>query len=323
MQRRVKSIKSQLIKQSREAILAAVQIYNNPQITFKSESFICLAIIAWTYLLHAYYRGQAIDYRHYQKTGSRKKYDKTKHGAYKHWELERCLNDSCCPIDDNTKINLKFLIGLRHEIEHQMTNSIDEFLSAKLHACCINYNEYIKKLFGEQYGVDKELALSIQFSPITPEQKNLLVDNTTLAKNVKNYVAEFEGELSPEQITNDHYAYRVLFVPVNVNRKGQADRVVEFIKSDSPLAKGVNKDYAIIKETEKTKYLPGQIVERVRRLGFNNFNMHHHTMLWKHLKAKSPGSGYGTKVANKSWMWYENWLKVVEKHCQDNRELYI
>ncbi len=51
--RSVKSIKDELIKKSREAILAAVQIYNNPLITFKSEAFITLSMIGWTYLMHA------------------------------------------------------------------------------------------------------------------------------------------------------------------------------------------------------------------------------------------------------------------------------
>ena len=42
--------KHELLIKSREAMLAAVQIYNNPQITFKSEIFISMASIAWTYL---------------------------------------------------------------------------------------------------------------------------------------------------------------------------------------------------------------------------------------------------------------------------------
>ncbi|HAT8989627.1 TPA: DUF3644 domain-containing protein, partial [Legionella pneumophila] len=51
--RSVFSIKNELIKKSQEAALAAIQLYNNPLITFKSESFIVLMNIAWTYLLHA------------------------------------------------------------------------------------------------------------------------------------------------------------------------------------------------------------------------------------------------------------------------------
>ena len=320
--RKVKSVKDELIKKSREAILTAVQIYNNPQITFKSESFISLAVIAWTYLLHAYYRDKKIDYRYYRKNGQRKKYDKTKHGAYKHWELERCLNDQQCPVDDDAIRNLKFLIGLRHEVEHQMTSCIDEFLSAKLQACCINYNAYIKQFFGDKYGVDNELALSIQFSPITPEQQGLLIDNYTLSDNVKNYIVSYEKDLTPEQITNSRYAYRIVFVPINVNKMGQADRVVEFVKPDSPLAEGLNKEYALIKETEKPKYIPSQVVKKMKEWGFKKFNMHHHTSLWKSLNIDFSKTPYGTYVGNRTWMWYEKWIDEVKKHCEENSEKY-
>lgn len=83
--------RQELIVKSREAMLSAVQIYNNPQITFKSETYISLAVIAWTYLLHAYYANHGVDFRYYKEQGKRKVYDRTKHGAYKHWELERCF----------------------------------------------------------------------------------------------------------------------------------------------------------------------------------------------------------------------------------------
>lgn len=134
--RRMKSVKTELVKKAREAMLAAVQLYNNPQVTFKAESFVTLAIIGWTYLLHAYYRSNGIDYRYYHYAGKRKIYDKTKYGAYKHWELERCLTEKDCPLDGDSITNLRFLIGIRHEIEHQMTDKIDEFFKCKITGVC-------------------------------------------------------------------------------------------------------------------------------------------------------------------------------------------
>jgi len=65
--RNIRSIKHELVKKSREALLAAVQIYNNPNITFKTESFITLSIIGWTYLLHAYYHSLKKDYHYYSQ----------------------------------------------------------------------------------------------------------------------------------------------------------------------------------------------------------------------------------------------------------------
>jgi hypothetical protein len=170
--RRLWSLKRELITKSREAALSAIKIFNDPLINFKTETFIVLMIIAWTYLLHAYYRSKKIEYRYYSigKNG-KKVFDHTKNGAFKHWELERCLNDENCPIDSDTRNNLRFLIGLRHEIEHQMTQSLDNFLSGRYQACAINHNEYIKRLFGEKHGVDQHLAYSIQFLALTEEQR--------------------------------------------------------------------------------------------------------------------------------------------------------
>ena len=317
--KRLKSKKDELVKKSREAILAAVQIYNNPQITFKTESFIALCVIGWTYLLHAYFKEHKIDYRYYRMQGKLKRYDKTKYGAYKHWELERCLNDKECPLDKDTIDNLKFLIGIRHEIEHQMTNKIDELLSAKLQACAINFDYYITILFGEKYNISNEAALAIQFSPLVPEQKEDLKNNPHITTNIKNFIVGFEESLTDESLKSSRYAYRVIFVPMNVNRRGQADKVIEFVKADSPMAQDMEKTYALIKETEKPKYRPGEIVKAMKDLGFVKFSMTKHTNLWHERNAKDKKFNYGVKVSE-TWFWYQSWYDEVLKYCKLHQE---
>lgn len=52
--------------------------------------------------------------------------------------------------------------------------------------------------------------------------------------------------------------------------------MITFLSADSPEAKGINAKYTLIKETEKKKYLSKEVVE---------------------------------------WMWYENWLPVIEEYC--------
>ena len=238
--RKIGSIKTELLRKSREAMLFSVQIFNNPNVLFKAESFIVLSIISWTYLLHAYYRSKKIDYSYYTIKEKRKHYDKTKYGAHKHWELERCLNDENSPIDKTTSSNLRFLIGLRHEIEHQMTTSIDDYLSARFQACCLNYNDCIKKLFGEDHRIDKYLAFSLQFSSISEGQATQLKEFKDLPANIASYINEFDDSISDQEYNDIKYSYRVLYVPKSVNRKGQADKVIEFIPADSPEAQGLN-----------------------------------------------------------------------------------
>lgn len=319
--RRVSSISNELITKSRESALAAVQIFNSPMITFKSEIYIVLMNIAWTYLLHAFYRKQGVEYRYYKQRKKRRVYDRTKSGAYKYWELERCLIDEKCPLDKDTKNNLRFLINIRHEIEHQMTTKIDSSLSAKFQACCLNYNEYIKTFFGDNLGIDKHLAFSLQFTSISQEQLETLPTQDKMPSYIKSFIDGFESQLTYDEYNSPKFAYRVLFVAKTANRKGQADQVIEFVKSDSPLAADVNKAYTVIKETERQKYLPGEIASIMQKEGFILFNVTRHTELWKSLNAKDPQKGFGVKIA-KQWYWYDKWLTVVRKHCKDNAAKY-
>ncbi len=319
--RKIKSFKEELLTKSREAMLSAVQIFNNPNIQFKSENFIILANISWMYLLHAYYREKNIEYRYFKQQGARKKFDRTKKGAYKFWELERCLDDDNCPIDQVSKANLKFLIGLRHEIEHQMTTRIDEYLSARFQACCLNYNNLIKKLFGDKYGIDKHLSFSLQFSSIKEEHANQLRKFTDLPQNIAAYINDFDENLSDDDYNDIKYSYRVLYVPKSVNHKGQADKVIEFIPVNSPEAQGLNKEYVLVKEREKKKYLPSEIYETMQAKGYPNFNAYQHTQFWKQKDGKNPKNNFGTQVV-KTWYWYQNWLEEVEKHCQESGNKY-
>jgi len=321
--RRVGSVKQELVNKSREAALAAAQVFNNPLITFKSEMFIVNMHIAWTYLLHAYYRSQKIEYRYFQELPSgRKKFDRTKNGAHKYWELERCLNDASSPIDKDAANNLRFLIGLRHEIEHQMTSRIDDALSARFQACCLNFNDYIKKLFGDELGIDRHLSFSLQFTSLTDEQTGAMQEyKDILPAHVSKFVEGYDGSLSEDEFNSPKYAYRVLFTQKTANRPGQADKVIEFIDPSSEAAKGINTTYALIKEKEKTKYLPKQIVKMMHDEGYPKFKMVNHTNLWQKMDAKNNTKGYGVQVVN-AWYWYDSWLTVVRQHCQSNKRKY-
>lgn len=270
-----RSITNELLDKSKEAMVSAIQIYNNPLIKFKSEMFIITAIISWTYLMHAYYSKKSIDYRYFHMKGKRKRYDRTKNGAYKHWELERCINEQASPLDKGTANNLRFLIGIRHEIEHQKTDSIDEYIGAKLQACALNYNREIIKMFGDKHSIKDNLSLAIQFSPISPEQEQLLRKESTneIPTNVRNFIATFESKLDDEELKSLYYSYRIVYIPIQVNRANQADKAIEFISPDSDKAKDVER--VLVKAVEKVKFLPGDIVKMMNEEGYSTFSMHY------------------------------------------------
>lgn len=314
--KKIGSIKLELIQKSRESMLCAVQVYNNPAITFKSETFCVLAIISWTYLCHAFFREKRIEYHYFKQVGRRRLFDKTKHGALKAWELERCLNDDHCPFDVATKANLRFLIGLRHEIEHQMTTSIDNAVSGKFQACCLNYESEIKKLFGDKYSIANQLSMSIQFTSLSEPQVEMLGDFKDMPSNIASFINSFDSSLEDEIYKSTNYSYRVFFVPKIANKAGQADKVVTFIKEGSEEAEKINADHVLIKEREKRKLLPGEIVQMMRDKGYSRMNMHHFVQCWKSNNARQ-GNTFGVRVA-KTWYWYESFIPVVEQYCEIN-----
>lgn len=271
--RSIGSLKSELITKAKESALCAIKVFNNPLIKFKSEAYIVLMVVAWTYLLHAYFRSKGVDYRYFKQGPKRKKYDKTKHGAKKHWELERCLSDTACPIDKDTKNNLGFLIGLRHEIEHQMTRSLDNYLSGRYQACVLNFNFYLTKLFGQQHALDSHLTYSIQFVELTTDQLQTAQTLKSLPLNLRAYIATFDGALTHKEYNNPRYSYRLLFKRKLVNRPGQADKVIEFIDPTSELAKTIDKEYWVKKEVERPKFRAKQVAAEVRKAGFPKFRV--------------------------------------------------
>ncbi len=315
--RTVGSLATELLAKSREAALSAVRVFNDPHVSFKSETFIVLMVIAWTYLLHAHYRRRRVEYRHFTQAGKRRRFERTKSGAFKYWQLARCLDDKASPVDRDTANNLRFLIGLRHEIEHQMTRSLDSYMSGRYQACALNFNEYVKKLFGKRYGLDAYLTYSIQFLELTQEQIAGPTPQADVPERLRAYIAQFDAGLDHDAYNSPKYSYRLLFKRKLVNRPGQADKVVEFIDPKSEAAKAIDKEYWVHKEVERAKFKPSHVVEHVRAAGFKRFRVQpEHVEMWKAEDAKNPAKGFGVAVEG-VWYWYESWIKRCIELCHE------
>lgn len=320
--RRTKSVADDLVSQSREAALSAIQIFNNPTSKFKSETYIVLMIIAWTYLLHAYYRRKGVDYRYYEKRGKRKRYIRTRDGQIRHWDLTKCLKASECPIDKDTKNNLCFLIGLRNVIEHQGTDSLDDYLSGRYHACALNFATDIIRLHGDRFGIQDHLSYTIQFRNLA-ENQIVNIPEPQISTPVREYISNFDNSLEQEELNSRRFSERLIFTRRLVNHPGQADRVVEFLSPESAAGKQLNELYVVIKEVTRKKFRAGQIVEKMQQEGFVNFKMYDHIQLWKSHDAKGD-ERYGEYPTGErsQWCWYESWITIVRKHCEENRHIY-
>lgn len=259
----------ELLIKAREAMIAAVHNFNSAGLTFRSELFIVTAIIAWTYLMHAFFKKEGIDYRYYRTVGGVKQVDKTPEGADKYWELGKCIKHEKCPLESGAANNLEALLEIRHEIEHRSTNKIDEALSAKLQQCCLNFNESIKGIFGNQYGLEKRLSIALQFATFSTDQRAILKKASALPRHIETSLQKIHDRLTDEELADPRFSYHVAFVRKTANRTSAADEAVEFVSSDS--AEGIEINRVLLKETEKPKYRPSNIVRIIQQEGYRHF----------------------------------------------------
>lgn len=105
-----------------EIMKTAILVFNNNTIATRSETFIVLAVIAWTYLLHARFRHVAIKPVYNNPDGTPVLID----GKEKHWELGHCLDQVEAGLTHGEKNNLRYIIAVRNEVEHRSYDDIND-----------------------------------------------------------------------------------------------------------------------------------------------------------------------------------------------------
>lgn len=303
----------ELLIKAREAMIAAVHLFNSAGLTFRAELFIVTANIAWTYLLHAWFKKEGIDYRYPA--------DKTPGGADRYWDLKKCLAHAKCPVTGGAAKNLEFLIEVRDEIVHRSTGRVDEALGAKLQSCCINFNDVLKAEFGAQHGLEKRLPLALQFVSFSRDQRDLLKKASDLPDHVATVIDAFEHGLTEEEVKDPAYRLKVGFVPLAAKKPGAADTAVEILPRGSEEA--TEAERIILKEIARVRYTRDQVLAKVHDAGFPKFGPYQHTQLMRRLDAKNPGKGYGTPGEYKNtWFWYDRWIERVLEECDDKGDDY-
>ena len=296
----------ELLIKAREAMIAAVQNFNAAGMTFRGEMFLVTSVIAWTYLLHAWFRREGIDYRYKEK--------QTPQGADRYWELGKCLKHPRCPAKGGARKNLEFLIDIRHEVEHRMTNRIDDAIGAKLQACALNFNDLLKREFGSSLGLEKRLPLALQFATFDRDQRAALKAASGLPSNVEAAIHAFEHGLTDEEVRDPAYRISYGFVPMVGKKAGAVDLAVQIVPPGSPEAADIEK--IILKEVNRERYPPSKVVTKVQAAGFAAFTMNDHITLWKERDAKNPSKGYGCMGDYGSWVYFDRWVDEVIAYCE-------
>lgn len=318
-----------ILEGSIDAALLAVEVYNKPRTTFRSQAYIVLMIIAWTRLFHAYFN----------KTIGNKYYYKEKNGRYqlidgerKAWELKTCI-DKYGSLSDPVKANLDFFIGLRNKIEHHNVTEreVDVLIFGECQSLLYNYENLSIQIFGEEYALNESLAFSLQFSYMRPEEQRR-ANRSVLsaeAREIRNYIENYQSALRDEIFNSQEYSIKFIQIPkvTNTNRN---DLAVEFVRANEldpdtlQHITAVIKDKRVVIEARNVgKLRAGKVVEKVKAQTLRNFNQYDHTCFYTIFDVRPPGSAPNPDETNteychydevhKDYIYQDSWVEFIVK----------
>ena len=230
---------------AREAMMAAVQAFNNPTRLFKLELFSVLANIAWTYLLH-------------------EKLERTKAGSSKLVDgssvtVGGTLGKGICPIIDKAVVaNLKKLIEVRDAVEHTFFVGGEVSFGPLFQACCVNFDNHMTEWFGEHLSLSGELSLALQFAKLGKQQL-IELENSVLPASIK----ALSKSIQDDELAG-HNAFQLnVYYASALSNKTKAD-IHKLVAYDD----NIPHDQIVIKKVDYHRKSGAQIAARIRELGF-------------------------------------------------------
>ncbi len=323
-----------LIDKSREAMLLAIQIFNNPLVTFRAPGFIVQTVIAFTSVFHAIFERDGIDYWHKKTDGTPDFYD----GDYRYWELNTCINKYYNGVNFPETENLHLMVKLRNKIEHRYLPELDLHVSGYCQAALLNYEKVLCKEFGSYFSLRKNLMLALQISEFSPElQKSLRNIHTTQFSLVRKYIDDFCAQLPEEIVQSPNFSFRAFLIPKIGNHATSSDVALEFVNYD-PQNKADMKKYdrqiALIKEkivqvADQGKHLPKAVINEVKKRTGIEFSQYNHVQAWRYYKIRSKDkspANCDTKYCQysepfKQIIYTDAWIDFLSEKVSDPNEL--
>jgi hypothetical protein len=321
------------VNKARESAVLAVDIYNRTTVSFRSQGFIVMMVIAWTSLLHAIFEQDDIDYHHCEKDGTPKMIG----GDPKAWELSECIIH-CSELSEPIKANLRFFIELRNKIEHRFAPAFDLSINGECQSMLFNFEALITKRFGSYYSLNNMLSIPLQVinsqsSWQAESQKRLQGKHF---QELKAFVETYKNGLSNEIVNDAQYVFRAFLIPKVGNHQKSCDTAIEFIKYDPnhpELYEAIEKSIVATKDTvipiaNLDCLLPKQVCEMVsKRLG-KKITIPFHTKAWRFYGVRPKGKAKGAfkkdfchpDEVHKDYVYTQAWVDFLVRKLSDDSE---
>lgn len=271
---------------AREAMLLAVNVFNNSTLQFRSEVFCVLSNIAWTYLLH----------EHYDRKGVTTK----KENGYT-LSLSEMIARADCPLSSGMKSNLEDMKRLRDKVEHSLLSRSDILWMSLFQANCLNFDKAICEIFGSKLTLQGELSFALHFSKLDLEQIEAIqkYDVPSDISALNQEMLETKNNAEREDL---EYRFSVVYTMCPTSK---AKAAFHFVSPESEEAEQISNILIKYKSGDHLyPYKAGRVCKLVRKKSKSRFAMHDHTQAWKKYKIRPNGGAPDPKKTNRKYCTY-------------------
>jgi hypothetical protein len=323
-----------LLDKTRESALLAVQVYNNPLVSFRAPGYIVHMIIAYTALFHAIFERKAVQYWYTNDDGTPKIIE----GDKQAWDISRCIKEYYGGRVLPEAENLKFFVRIRNKVEHRFVPALDTTLAGRCQSLLFNFERLLIDEFGGFFALGQSLALALQFSMFSQEQQaSLRRIQSQEYQTLRQFIDDYDA-LLPDAITQSmQYSFRAFLIPKVGKHEKSSDIAIEFVPfdpNDPEEMERLTKQIVLVKE----KYIPvadpglltaKTVAQRVRDATGVHFNTAHHTRAWKLYQVRtSKLSPEGCKteycqfsIPFKQFVYTEAWVRFLCEKVLDPEDL--
>lgn len=299
------------IIRAREAMILAVQVFNSPSLKFKTEVFAMLANVAWTYLLHEYYHRKGVEI--IEKDG-------------RSLLLSEMVKKPDVPLSQGIKDNLNALKVIRDTVEHLLFRKSDLKWLSIFQACCLNFDQKLCDLFGEQTTLKNDLSFSLQFAKLDFDQLTQLQEYD-IPEAIEAVDAKLEAEMDEQRLADMEYRFKVIYTFENSTKSKSH---VKFLMPNEAEAKEFK--HVLIKRELSDKNYPhkaGDVVKEIKKRTKKNFTQHLHTNAWKMFNARPGTHAKQPENTNRDYCIYNStyksysysnaWIDFIEEYIEDDQ----
>ncbi|MEJ0062762.1 MAG: DUF3644 domain-containing protein [Alphaproteobacteria bacterium] len=271
---------------AREAMILAVQAFNNPGLRFKTEVFSVLANIAWTYLLHEYYQRKGI---------------KIINDDGLSLLLSQMLQREDCPLSQGIKNNMTDVKKIRDTVEHQLLGRADYKFFPLFQACCLNFDKTLCALFGNNLSLSNELSLALQFAKLEFEQL-VELEKHDIPPQIKALDASLQQSHTEAELADLEYQFKVIYT---LQSAAKSRAHIQFVRPDSAEGKEICNvlEKRVISDA-LYPYKPTDVCKLVMKETKKKFTVHNHSQALSLFKIRPKGNNPQPENTNKDYCIY-------------------